>query len=152
MNDIIIYPYSNESILNHEKFISEPFVYIDKYDFVKKEIDNLLDLKDNWDGNDAIPVFHRVGEIAKDLFKIINYFEDITDIFPNPHGTITIEWSNKQKEKLFLEIGVNSYSYFVKYNNKPPKLVDGNDILSDAKILTKDLGELFSEEIPDFIL
>ena len=82
-------------------------VPISKYDHLKDEIESFLELKNNWDGYGATPVINEVAQSAKQLIPLLtSYFIDrITDVFPNPHGTITIEWENRKKEKLSLEIG-----------------------------------------------
>jgi len=71
----------------------------------------------------------------------------VTDMFPNPHGTITIEWENKACEKLGLEIGVDNYSYFIRYNVGQPRLVNGQDILLDFKDFAQNLETLLNGEI-----
>lgn len=138
-------------LLGETQFTSNDFAIIDDFDAVNREIDNLLELKENWDGQGAIPVLGEVAETAKKLVAIVGFVDCISDIFPNPQGSLTIEWTNRTKEKLSLEVGANSYSYFVKYLENNPKFVDGNDILADTEMLTQDLGELFSEEILNFI-
>ncbi len=142
--------FGNESTRPNEKpFTSKEL--INQYEWVKSQIDQLGALNENWDGQGALRVFSEVIKTADQLTTII-WVDGISDIFPNPHGTLTIEWSNHKKEKLSLEIGVNTYSYFVKNSDNKPKLVDGKNILVDTQTLTKDLGELFSEEILNFIL
>ncbi|SRR5260221_7551033 len=150
----IIFFFGSETVPCEDPFLSEsePLVIVDKYAWARNEIDKILALKQNWDGQGAVPVLSEVGETSVKLFNLPAFIDGVSDIFPNPHGTITIEWTNARKEKLSLEIGVNNYSYFVKYSDKKPKLVDGKNILIDSKAITQDLGELFSEEILDFIL
>jgi hypothetical protein len=153
MTESILF-FISDTVPSECQFESETdrFLIVDKFEWINNEIDRLTNLQENWDGQGSLPVLQEVGEISKRLFMMINSLDGITDIFPNPHGTVTIEWTNNKKEKLALEIGANSYSYFVKYSDKKPKLVDGKDILTDTQMLTKDLGELFSEEILNFIL
>jgi hypothetical protein len=129
-------------------------VPVSKYEYLKEEIDNFATLENNWDGYGATPVVNNIVQSAKQLIPLLaSYFIDhVTDVFPNPHGTITIEWENRKKEKLSLEIGENNYSYFVKYNNTNPKFINGENILTDLKGITSDLRELFREETTKYIL
>src|SRR5688572_30218015 len=96
---------------NERRFISEsePCLVIDKYEWANNEIDRAVSLKQNWDGQGGMPVFEDVGVISKKLITTLNFIDGIADISPNPHGTLTIEWVNIKKEKLSLEIGVNTY-------------------------------------------
>jgi hypothetical protein len=125
-----------------------------KHDLLKDEIDGLTSLKLNWDGYGAIPVLDKIAQTAKQLIGILgfSFVERISDIFPNAHGTLTMEWENSHQEKLSLEIGENNYSYFIKFNTINPKFVNGENILSDLATITQDLGELFRKEIPHYNL
>ena len=79
-----------------------------------------------------------------------SYIDAISDIYPNPHGTITIEWENEKSEMLSLEIGETNYSYFIKYNNKDPKFVNGQDIMPSIQAIALELDELLVENSPLF--
>lgn len=126
---------------------------IDPYNWLKQEVASYVLLNNNWDGYGAIPVFEEIANKAIEFITSLNdtYIDKISDIFPNPTGTITIEFENLQEEKLSLEIGRNNYSYFINYNDKAPKLVDGEDITADLKNITIDIAEVFSNEIPNYL-
>src|SRR5689334_6963131 len=69
---------------------------INKYEILKNKIQEFTHLEANWDGYDGIPVLPEVGEMANSLLILLGSFIDgVSDIFPNPHGTITIEWENR---------------------------------------------------------
>ncbi len=125
-----------------------------RYEWLKGQINSFAELNDNWDGYNAIPIFEEIINITKSFIVCINdsFIDNVSDIYPNPHGTITIEWEKNENEKLSLEIGINNYSYFVQYPNKPAKLQKGLSIIDDSKILTKDLSELFEYELPKYFL
>ena len=113
------------------------------------EISNFTVLVQNWDGYNAIPVY---PEIANKTISFLKKFDplwlnNISDIFPNPAGTITIEWEKNSDESLILEIGKNNYSYFIKYKNKDPLFYDGLDILSHFEDFAKNLSKLFGKQI-----
>jgi hypothetical protein len=106
-------------------------------------------LKSNWDGYGGIPLIEEIGNHADNLITTMSdvYIDHISDVFPNPNGTITIEWENKKDEKLSLEIGLHNYSIFIKYKDKDPKFINGESIITDKEIFTKALSELLSESI-----
>lgn len=99
---------------------------IDKINFTKKEvlrgILSFKSLNNSWDGYGALPL-----EIdgASNAISVLNSIDEkligkIEDYYPNSHGTISFEWLNGLKEKLFLEIGNEYFSFFVKYNGVEP--------------------------------
>lgn len=153
MGETILF-FISETVPSESQFESkaERFFMVDKFEWANNELDRITNLKENWDGQGSLPVSSEILGISKKLFTMIDALDGISDIISNPHGTVTIEWTNNKKEKLALEIGANSYSYFVKYSDKKPKLVDGKNILLDTQMLTEDLGELFSEELLNFVL
>lgn len=86
-------------------------------------------LHENWDGFAAVPV---EVKSATNAIKLMDYIgEDIfcgvTNYYPNPNGTITFEWENKDNEIVSAEVGNDALSYFVDvaatktkfYNNLP---------------------------------
>jgi hypothetical protein len=121
----------------------------DKFFELKNEVDKFQTLELNWDGYNAIPVKKEIGKIATNFITILDgsLIEKISDIFPNSHGTITIEWENLQKGKLALEIGQTNYSYFVKQNNKQPILANGENPIEDFKKITGSLGNFYREDV-----
>lgn len=132
----------------------EVLVPLNRFESWKNEIAEFSKLGENWDGYGASPVAGEIGEIAEQLLAMFSndLIDRISDMFPNPHGTLTIEWENRENEKLSLEIGISNYSYFIRYKDNPPYLVNGHDVLHDNKEIASDLGDLFSEEIPKYIL
>jgi hypothetical protein len=99
------------------------------------EIDNFKKLEYNWDGYGAIPV-------EKDsINNTINILEKIGDdniskvngIYPNTHGTISIEFENNQSEKLNLEIGNTYFAYYLELNGLDVKFYN-NLIFSHENI------------------
>lgn len=138
-----------ENTENSNKVLSKT-----KYDVLAEKITSFVDLDKNWDGYGAVKVLPEVTKTASSLISMLNssLTDRVTDLFPNPNGTITIEWENRRKEKLSLEIGQENYSYFVKFQDKKPLLVDGTAILSEFKDFSNHLEDLFSEEIQKYIL
>lgn len=126
----------------------------DKFQFLKNEINSFVVIGENWDGYGALCVLDTIAHKTETLVGLLSssLIDHVSDIFPNPHGTITIEWENRSGEKLSLEIGNSNYSYFIKFNESNPKLINGEDIFVDFKDFTKDLGELFGGEITKYLL
>lgn len=134
--------YFPSPITNYFNFVYNPVLS------TFSKIDEFLSLNPNWDGYNSIPVTKQAGTNTKNLVSSLNdlLIENIADIFPNPHGTITIQWKNHIEEKISLEIGSNSYSYFVINPNKTPKFVDGKDIFSDIGEITTEIKNVFREK------
>ena len=126
---------------------NDRIIYIDYLELVKNKIDGFLNLENNWDGYGGIPPLEAIAEKAKRFLCILNdsLINKISDVFPNPHGTITIEWENNNNEKLSLEIGENNYSYFIEYNHAN-QFFDGIDVPSIGEI-TAHLGDIFKNEL-----
>lgn len=126
----------------------------DHYEWLKNKVRSFVELEDNWDGYEAGPTLPEVAENAEILINCLNadFIERVFDVYPNPHGTMSIEWQNDNGEKLSLEIGKTKYSYFVKYNNKNPKLVDGQSMKYNVKCIIAELRDLFMGQIARIIL
>lgn len=123
--------------------------FIDPFMFFKSKILEFTSLPNDWDGYGAVPLLKEIGVTATTFVTMLSssYIDYISDIFPNPNGTLTIDWENQHGEKLSLEIGLKNYSFFVKYLNKQPNFVNGEDIIMDRESVTEALSELFSENI-----
>lgn len=85
-----------------------------------KEIVSFEALKLNWDGYGAYPLEVESAANALELMCLWNknVYEYIDEVYPNPNGTISISWVNKLNEKLCLEIGNKSMSYYVQMCSK----------------------------------
>lgn len=110
---------------------------LETFKFDKKEIiQSILSFKsliNNWDGYKALPV---EIESAGNTIHLINLLEDdligrINDFYPNPQGTISFEWMNYLNEKVYLEIGSKSFSYFAKFNSSEPLFFDEIEISNE---------------------
>ncbi|MEO6252108.1 MAG: hypothetical protein ABIO79_02340 [Ferruginibacter sp.] len=122
-------------------FVNNPFMS------ALSRVNEFISLNANWDGYNSVPVATQSGQNAINFVTCLNdvLLEKVSDIFPNPHGTITFEWVNSSEEKISLEIGSNSYSYFVTHSNKTPKLIDGKDIFSNIGEITNEISSLVRE-------
>lgn len=109
---------------------------------VKQNIDDLSNLQDNWDGYSAIKPIDLIIEKTKQFLNRLNIFQltKLTDIYPNPHGTISIEFINKE-QKICIEIGQTNATYFYRINKIDTIFCDEFDIEFDYQII-KYINEL----------
>lgn len=84
-----------------------------------EEILSFKSLKQNWDGYGAVPVeVKSASNTIKILDKIsTSGISKINEIYPNTHGTVTVEFENYNSEKLSLEIGNESFAYYIELNS-----------------------------------
>lgn len=93
---------------------------------------------------DTIPMNAKTHANSINFFVEVEEFKDyITEVYPNPHGTISIEWENLNNERLMVEIGEDGFSFYVKYNTK--SLITGEFDTFDvaAKKISQHLKKLF---------
>lgn len=97
----------------------------------------IANFKDDWDGYGAMRplsacLSHALDIIDDDKFSM----ENLSDIYPNPNGTITFEWENDDKE-IGLELGSQEFSYYARYgghhsyNNKKKYVSEEIDRLAE---------------------
>lgn len=89
---------------------------------IVKEIISFVSLNLDWDGYSALPL---EVESAANAILITNHLSDsalskIFALYPNPHGTITIDWENNSGEIISLEVGNTSFSYYIKIESSQP--------------------------------
>lgn len=139
--DLFIKGYSNDVENPCNTYISQlsEFVFknkISKMEIIKKIV-SFESLRQSWDGYDAIPVEVNSAANSINLINLLeeNVVESIDDIYPNTHGTVSIEWSNTSNEKLSLEVGNETFSYYIKLNSQSPQFF--NDIEITAKEINK---------------
>ncbi|MCE7042011.1 hypothetical protein [Dyadobacter sp. CY312] len=103
-----------------------------KRDDVIKEIISFVSLNHSWDGYEAVPL---EVESAANAIMLTNQLSDnvlldkLTNLYPNPHGTISFEWENESNEILSLEVGNTSFSYYVQFNSAETQQFDNISIM-----------------------
>lgn len=79
------------------------------------EVRTFANLQDDWDGYGAIrplsECLNHALEIISNENISLNY---LTDIYPNPNGTLTLEWEQDEKE-IGLEVGSREFSYYAHF-------------------------------------
>jgi hypothetical protein len=104
---------------------------------VKKDvIDKIIafrSLNENWDGYGALPLEVKSASSAIQFILLLNdrIIEKINDVYPTPNGTVSLVWENEKNERLALEVGNNTLSYYVKLNSQKP--IFFNDIEINVK-------------------
>jgi hypothetical protein len=101
------------------------------------EIFRFRDLSENWDGYGGIPPVEGVVENTISLVEMLDErsYQYISDIYPNPHGTIGIIWE-RYLNMIGLEVGISNMSYYVKtediiFNDNKPIDLEQIDILEN---------------------
>lgn len=140
------------SLENGEKLSTEITQYanqikdinIDKYSLVEKIL-SFKSLENNWDGFNAIPLGVKCATNSIKLLDSFNpnMLSKISDIFPNPNGTITIEWENNISEMVSLEIGKETFTYYVDFKSLEPKFFNKQPFsIENIKLLKKYISEV----------
>jgi hypothetical protein len=83
---------------------------------ILNDINEIELLEDNWDGYGAIKVNIEILNTLKLFINSLDekHLENVYDIYPNPNGTISIEFTFIKIYMLSIEIGETTFSYFIK--------------------------------------
>lgn len=123
----------SEGISDYLQEISEANTF-NKYRLIEKII-SFKTLENNWDGFEAIPT----GAVcASNAIKMIDILDDkalkkVSDAYPNPQGTVTLEWENNLDEIVSAEVGKTTFSYFVDFNGLKNRFYD-NQLINETHI------------------
>ncbi|MFT8233505.1 hypothetical protein ACLNBI_18375 [Pseudomonas guariconensis] len=91
---------------------------------MRKCIDDLAALPNNWDGYGAIPVNQAAIDNARSAVGMMFANLPEADIFANPNGTITFEWEN-EKGTANLEIGDTRFAFYIEGPTETPYTLAG---------------------------
>jgi hypothetical protein len=99
----------------------------------KDVIDKIIafkSLNENWDGYGAFPLEVKSASSAIQFILLLNdrIVEKISDVSPTPNGTVSLVWENDSNERLALEVGNNTLSYYVKLNSQKPLFFNAIEI------------------------
>ena len=88
------------------------------------EVRALANFQDDWDGYGAIRPLSECLNHALEIIRNEKISLDyLTDVYPNPNGTLTLEWEQDDNE-IGLELGSREFSYYAHfgevhtYNNR----------------------------------
>lgn len=108
------YPFSSTndtSVVRHELLDR-------KDDFVQlREIESL---EENWDQYGANRICNQCIKKARRMIESLPPFVHSPDIFPNPNGTVTLEW-DEDSGFFSIEIGKEKFSSFLDITGKEPQ-------------------------------
>lgn len=121
--------------------VSNHLIKSEKVDVLREqaqdEVRAFANFQNDWDGYGAV---RPVAECLNHALEIIRNknirLEHLTDIYPNPNGTLTLEWEKDDKE-IGLEVGSREFSYFAhfgehhSYNNRKPYVAEELEKLSE---------------------
>lgn len=96
---------------------------------IVEEIISFKSLENSWDGFGALPLGVKSATKAISLLDSfdMDILVKISDIHPNPNGTITFDWENKDAEIVSLEIGKDTFTYFVDFNSIETKFYNNQN-------------------------
>jgi len=132
------------SIFNFSEIDDSPIKEIGPIEDIVSNILSFHTLKQDWDGYGAIPSNVKTCANSISFLVEVKEFKDyITEVYPNPHGTISIEWEKLNNERLVVEIGEDGFSFYIKYDDEP--LITGEFDTSDiaAEKISQHLKKLF---------
>lgn len=90
-------------------------------------LEELMQLKDNWDGNGALPIEQAAYQNAKCAIRLIGEkTSDAWNLFPNTNGTLLLTAPGKASASI--SIGNEEFSFFAMEKGKP--IVKGIDTFS----------------------
>lgn len=88
---------------------------------LSKNIDKIKALEHDWDGNGAIapltPIINKTEIFLRSLPTYITDLLNENSIYPNPNGTITVEWE-KNNNLVSVELGLKTSNYFARINSE----------------------------------
>lgn len=120
---------SRDSIRNGVKTISEAVI-------------SFKLLENDWDGFGAIPPSAEVAALSIALvYRLEDFIPQLRDFYPNPHGTISLEWHVHANRELVVEIGSKKISFFA-------ERIDGGldtGIYTSLDIATTKIQSILSE-------
>lgn len=112
--------YINQSFTKYINEISTLSIPSKTKSSIIKNILGFKSLESSWDGYGAVPLEIESASNAIDLIDLIGEktFCSVKEYYPNPNGTISLEWENNQNEIVSVEIGNKTMSYFVELSSK----------------------------------
>ena len=123
----IIYPHKKESdySLSTKK--------IDGRNEILNEINKISKLKNNWDALGADEISEKCINNIKTIISGLYHYVPSPEIYPNPNGTVTLDWETSG-QLVSIEIGDENYSTYWEMANE-----------------TKMDSETFKGKIPNFL-
>ena len=125
---------------NYDNIMSYTYQVCLKENELLERITEIENLEEDWDGYGACEVDKNSIKVSKVLIGCLplNLLNKLSknDIYPNSHGTITLEWFSLKDDKftISLEIGDKSSSYYVLYPNEETASKEYFDLKNTSEI------------------
>lgn len=109
----------------------------------KSILSDLENVNDNWDGYGGSKplkeIIERVSNFITTKLTTIE-LDKLTDIYPNPNGTISLDFEKNKSRKISLEVGINSVCWYFRLEENNVEFNDDMDIndyklINDIKLL-----------------
>lgn len=146
VNELQLEDYQN-NILSLENY---NFCFYKNKEDKKVWIEKILSFKslqESWDGFGAMPLEIKSATNAINFLNILSESQDFnnpTNIFPNPHGTVSLIWENLYSERISLEIGNSSLSYYSLYNRSNPEFFNNVELIdTNIETIARKINSLF---------
>lgn len=103
------------------------------------EISSFESIEDDWDGDGAIPLSEESAMYAKDFVRRLNHISltSLSYISLNANSTIAFIWDNEEGKKISLNIGSQSFSYYVDMSSE-----DRPKFFNDVKVSAESIAQL----------
>lgn len=104
---------------------------------VKSILSDLENINDNWDGYGGSKpleeIIERTNNFVTTKLTTIE-LDKLTDIYPNPNGTISLEFEKNKSRRISLEIGINSVCWYFRVEENNVEFNDNMEINDDKLI------------------
>lgn len=124
--------------------IKNNFLSLDKSKIIEDVI-SFKSLENSWDGHRAIPLVVKCAVNAIKLIEMLDNYSliKVSDYYPNAHGTISFELENDFNEIIVLEVGKETFSYYVSLNNVETQYYNKQDFnFENIEILKKFISSI----------
>jgi hypothetical protein len=112
---------STTAIYKEVETVSDEFIKDKQIDMARMDARNqvqaIANYKDNWDGYGAIrPLSECLGHALDLIDNSLIKLDYLSDIYPNPNGTVTLEWE-RDDDEIGIELGRSEFSYYARFGN-----------------------------------
>ncbi|SFD46249.1 hypothetical protein [Spirosoma endophyticum] len=98
-------------------------------------INSFTEMEEDWDGYGANPLGAASAANAIALVEKLgkSSLNKISLVYPNSNSTVSVKWDNGMGEKVSLEVGSKTFSYYIKLNSYPkPKFFNNVQINTET--------------------
>ena len=110
---------------------------LEQWGQARAELAKIGQLEPNWDGYDAAAIGPMTLDNTRRALSVLESSGlpiPTPEISPTSAGTVSLAWENDNMEA-YLEIGNTRYSGYIKIDQQPPALLEGQADTIDARML-----------------